>query len=48
MNTKRVLKNGKMGLEKVAVVERFKEESMKGLSAKISGRCREVGLKFGL
>ena len=29
-------------LEKVAGVERFKQESMYGLSAKKSGRCRKV------
>ena len=28
--------------KRVAVVERFKQESMHGLSAKKSGRCREV------
>ena len=33
--------------KKVAVVERFKQESMYALSAKKSGRCREVAVRGG-
>ena len=36
-----------MGQKKVAIVERFKQESMYGLSAKKSGRCREVAVSGG-
>ena len=32
-----------LGQKKMAVVERFKRESMYGLSAKRSGRCKEPG-----
>ena len=32
----------------VAVVQRFKQESMYGLSAKKNGRCREVAVSRGL
>ena len=31
----------------MAVVERIKQESMYGLSAKKSGRCREVAVSIG-
>ena len=31
----------------VAIVERFKQEPMHGLSAKKSGRCREVVVSGG-
>ena len=38
------LHNGHLGNKReVAVVGWFKQESMYGLSAKTSGRCREVG-----
>ena len=33
-----------MGQKKVAVVERFKQESMYEVSAKKNGRCRELAL----
>ena len=36
-----------MGQKKVATVERFKQESMYGLSAKKTGRCREVAVSGG-
>ena len=35
------------GQKKMAVVERFKQESMYGLFAKKSGRCREVAVIRG-
>jgi len=36
-----------VGQKKVAVVERFKPESMYGLSAQKNGRCRELAVSGG-
>ena len=36
-----------LGQKKVAIVERFKQESMCGLSAQKSDRCREVAASRG-
>ena len=47
--TVETLHNGHLGdRKKVAVVERFKQESMYGLSAKKIGRCREVAVSGDL
>ena len=40
-------KRSPQGQKKVAVVERRKQESMYGLSAKKSGRCREIAVRGG-